>query len=61
MSKLWLLNILGRTLYSEPEPPVRRREKPMEVICPGFPRSATESLQVALLTLGYDYTYHVRS
>lgn len=33
----------------------------MEVICPGFPRSGTESLQVALLKLGCDYTYHVRN
>ena len=26
----------------------------------GLPRSGTESLQIALLRLGYDYTYHVR-
>jgi hypothetical protein len=32
----------------------------MQVICVGLPRSGTESLQKALLTLGYDYTYHVR-
>ena len=30
----------------------------MEVLCPGFPRNGTESLQAALLKLGYDYTYH---
>ncbi|OAA65324.1 hypothetical protein SPI_02111 [Niveomyces insectorum RCEF 264] len=30
----------------------------MEVICVGLPRSGTESLQQALLMLGYDYTYH---
>jgi hypothetical protein len=30
----------------------------MEVICVGMPRSGTESLQQALLTLGYDYTFH---
>lgn len=30
----------------------------MQVICVGLPRSATESLQHALLRLGYDYTYH---
>lgn len=57
--KLAILDFLGRTVYHEPEPPPRVREKPMEVLCVGFPRSATESLQVALLKLGYDYTYHV--
>jgi len=31
----------------------------MQVLCVGLPRSGTESLQQALLTLGYDYTYHV--
>lgn len=30
----------------------------MEVLCVGPPRSGTESLQHALLKLGYDYTYH---
>lgn len=30
----------------------------MEVLCVGFPRTGTESLQTALLKLGYDYTYH---
>ena len=58
MLKLAILNFLGRTVYHEAEPPPRVREKPMEVLCVGFPRSATESLQVALLKLGYDYTYH---
>ncbi|KAJ4348110.1 uncharacterized protein N0V89_009482 [Didymosphaeria variabile] len=43
-----------------PDPPPRMRDpsKPMQVICVGLPRSGTESLQKALLTLGYDYTYH---
>ncbi|KAF6514847.1 hypothetical protein HZS61_005981 [Fusarium oxysporum f. sp. conglutinans] len=41
-----------------PEPPPRKRTKPMEVLCVGLPRSATESLQTALLKLGYDHTYH---
>ncbi|KAL5381014.1 hypothetical protein PMIN06_009842 [Paraphaeosphaeria minitans] len=43
-----------------PNPPPRIRDpaKPMQVICVGLPRSGTESLQKALLTLGYDYTYH---
>lgn len=30
----------------------------MQVICVGICRSGTESLQQALLMLGYDYTYH---
>lgn len=30
----------------------------MQVICVGLPRSGTESLQKALLILGYDYTFH---
>lgn len=30
----------------------------MEVICIGMPRSGTESLQYALIKLGYDHTYH---
>lgn len=41
-----------------PSPSPRKRTKPMEVICVGLPRSGTESLQHALLRLGYDYTYH---
>ncbi|OJD16578.1 hypothetical protein AJ78_03269 [Emergomyces pasteurianus Ep9510] len=44
--------------YAFPEPPPRVRTKPMQVICVGLPRSGTESLQHALITLGYDYTYH---
>ncbi|TPX13507.1 uncharacterized protein E0L32_005978 [Thyridium curvatum] len=39
-------------------PPPRKRTRPMEVICVGPPRSGTESLQQALLILGYDHTYH---
>jgi hypothetical protein len=30
----------------------------MEVLCVGFPRNGTESLQAAPVKLGYDYTYH---
>jgi hypothetical protein len=30
----------------------------MQVICVGLPRTGTESLQQALLTLGYKHTYH---
>ncbi|PGH00222.1 hypothetical protein GX51_05919 [Blastomyces parvus] len=44
--------------YSYPEPPPRVRTKPMQVICVGLPRSGTESLQHALIKLGYDHTYH---
>ncbi|KAI7237777.1 hypothetical protein KC343_g7263 [Hortaea werneckii] len=53
-------DLAENTFYNEPSPPPRQRHpsKPMQVICPGFPRSATESLQVALLKLGYDHTYH---
>ena len=47
--------------YAMPEPPPRERTKPMQVLCVGFPRSGTESLQNALLMLGYDHTYHVRT
>ncbi len=56
-SYFWLF--LERYVYFMPEPPPRVRTKPMQVLCVGPPRSATESLQQALLTLGYDHTYHV--
>lgn len=45
-------------VYRVSEPPPRTRSKPMEVICVGPPRSATESMQQALSILGYDYSYH---
>lgn len=45
-------------LYAIPEPPPRKRTQPMQVLCVGFPRTGTESLQQALLSLGYDHTYH---
>lgn len=54
----WFVRFLENHVYSMPEPPPRRRHKPMEVLCVGLPRSGTESLQNALLTLGYDHTYH---
>lgn len=54
----WFVRFLETHVYSMPEPPPRRRHKPMEVLCVGLPRSGTESLQHALLTLGYDHTYH---
>ncbi|KAL3455770.1 hypothetical protein BJX64DRAFT_294729 [Aspergillus heterothallicus] len=39
------------------EPPARVRTKPLRVICVGLPRSATESLSIALQKLGYN-TFH---
>ncbi|KAG6353260.1 hypothetical protein INS49_007559 [Diaporthe citri] len=54
----WSVRFLENYVYSMPEPPPRKRHKPMEVLCVGMPRSGTESLQHALLTLGYDHTYH---
>lgn len=45
-------------VYRVPEPEPRKRTVPLEVICVGLPRSATESLRAALLRLGYDHTYH---
>ncbi len=56
-SQIW--HFLEKYVYAIPNPPPpRKRTKPMEVICVGLPRSGTESLQQALLTLGYDHTYH---
>lgn len=54
----WYWRFLENHVYALPLPPPRKRTVPMEVICVGLPRSATESLQHALLKLGYDYTYH---
>jgi hypothetical protein len=42
-------------IYALPEPPKRKRTKPMEVICIGMPRTGTESLQHALIKLGKHY------
>jgi len=49
---------LQDTVYATDEPPPRKRTVPLEVICVGPPRSATESLQAGLLQLGYKHTYH---
>lgn len=50
---------LVERLYALPDPPApRKRTQPMQVICVGLPRTGTESLQQALITLGYDHTYH---
>ncbi|KAK1754373.1 hypothetical protein QBC47DRAFT_447283 [Echria macrotheca] len=54
-SRFWSL---VERLYAMPAPPPRRRTAPMQVLCVGLPRSGTESLQQALLHLGYDHTYH---
>ncbi|RHZ54480.1 hypothetical protein CDV55_102630 [Aspergillus turcosus] len=43
---------IKEALYHLPKPPARTRTKPMQVICVGLPRSATESLSVALQKLG---------
>ncbi|KAK3293643.1 uncharacterized protein B0H64DRAFT_364406 [Chaetomium fimeti] len=53
---LW--TVLER-FYAIPNPPSpRKRTRPMQVLCVGLPRTGTESLQQALLHLGYDHTYH---
>ncbi|KAL2265846.1 hypothetical protein VTJ83DRAFT_6946 [Remersonia thermophila] len=45
-------------IYALPSPPPPRvRTEPMQVICVGLPRTGTESLQHALIKLGYA-TYH---
>ncbi|KAL2146798.1 hypothetical protein VTI28DRAFT_2279 [Corynascus sepedonium] len=52
---------LEERVYALPSPPAPRRrspDRPMEVLCVGLPRTGTESLQQALLRLGYDHTYH---
>lgn len=56
-SKLWQL---VEWWYRVPEGPPRQRdpEKPLQVIAVGFSRSGTESLQNALVQLGYDPCYH---
>ncbi|OTB01784.1 hypothetical protein M426DRAFT_210101 [Hypoxylon sp. CI-4A] len=54
----WFYHFLEDYVYALPEPPPRKRTKPMQVLCVGFPRCGTESLQHALLKLGYDHTYH---
>jgi hypothetical protein len=53
-----LIDKFARLIYRLPTPPPRIRTKPMEVLCISFPRTGTESLQTALLKLGYDYIYY---
>lgn len=54
----WWYHFLESWVYATTPPPPRQRTKPMQVLCVGLPRSGTESLQTALLTLGFDHTYH---
>lgn len=54
----WYWHFLEKYVYALPPLKPRVRTKPMEVLCLGLPRSGTESLQNALLHLGYDHTYH---
>lgn len=54
----WIIRFFENYVYAVKNPPPRKRMKPMEVLCVGLPRSGTESLQVALLKLGYDHTHH---
>lgn len=48
---------LERLLYGFPAPAPHKRTKPVQVLCLGLPRTGTESLSVALKTLGIE-TYH---
>ncbi|EMC93178.1 hypothetical protein BAUCODRAFT_230006 [Baudoinia panamericana UAMH 10762] len=52
-----LTTALQETIYHLPQAPPRIRKTPFKVLCPGPPRSATESLAQALNKLGYS-TYH---
>ncbi|KAL2796375.1 hypothetical protein BJX66DRAFT_349861 [Aspergillus keveii] len=47
----------GNFFFGYSEPAARVRTKPLRVICVGLPRSATESLSIALQKLGYN-TFH---
>ncbi|KAI0170987.1 hypothetical protein BJ166DRAFT_517482 [Pestalotiopsis sp. NC0098] len=51
------LDTLYRHVYPL-EPQQRSRTKPMKVLALGLPRTATDSLRVALNRLGYSYVYH---
>ncbi|KAJ5823484.1 hypothetical protein N7447_005824 [Penicillium robsamsonii] len=51
------MNAFQRLFYGFPEPAPHKRSKPVEVLCLGLPRTGTESLSVALRTLGLQ-TYH---
>ncbi|KAI9932582.1 hypothetical protein MW887_008827 [Aspergillus wentii] len=51
------MDSLKEIIYTLPSPPPRTRTKPLTLICVGPPRSATESLSVALTQLSLK-TYH---
>ncbi|KAE8341883.1 hypothetical protein BDV24DRAFT_163106 [Aspergillus arachidicola] len=51
------LDALYHTIYNLP-PPSQKRTQPMQVLCVGISRSATESLREALHTLGIKHTHH---
>jgi len=57
-SPFWKLLEAIYALPSPPSPRQRSASSPMQVLCVGLPRSGTESLQQALLYLGYSHTYH---
>lgn len=54
----WFMRFLENYIYALPEPPPRKRVKPMGVLCVGMPRTGTESLQHALLRLSSNHIYH---
>ncbi|KAF9892502.1 hypothetical protein FE257_001611 [Aspergillus nanangensis] len=51
------MDYLLEWIFTVPDPPPRTRTKPMQVICVGPPRSATESLSIGLQKLGLT-TFH---
>ncbi|KAK3320433.1 hypothetical protein B0T19DRAFT_444270 [Cercophora scortea] len=52
-----LYNLLER-LYALPASPKPTRTTSLSLLCVGLPRTGTESLQRALLHLGYTHTHH---
>ncbi|KAK3680892.1 hypothetical protein B0T22DRAFT_495165 [Podospora appendiculata] len=52
-----LYHLLER-LYALPPSPPATRTTPLSLLCVGLPRTGTESLQRALLHLGYTHTHH---
>jgi hypothetical protein len=51
------MEIVQDFLYGLPKPPGKVRTEPLQVICVGLPRSATESLSIGLHKLGLN-SYH---
>ncbi|KAJ5272973.1 hypothetical protein N7478_008098 [Penicillium angulare] len=51
------MQALQRLIYGFPPPTPYKRTKPVQVLCLGMPRTGTESLSVALQTIGLE-TYH---